>query len=86
MKRTTAAEEVAETTEGEDPDAADETASADEETTNETAANAADETPGEGVDETTETETVSEEALSPPTVVHPELEGVRAPPRPEREG
>ncbi|MBL6428422.1 MAG: OmpA family protein [Maritimibacter sp.] len=82
----TQAEEVAETTEGEDPDAADETASADEETTNETAAHAADETPGEGVDETTETETVSEEALSPPTVVHPELEGVRAPPRPEREG
>ncbi|MGR3365042.1 MAG: OmpA family protein [Maritimibacter harenae] len=46
---------------------------------------AAEETPGEGVDETNETGTVGEE-LPPAVVVDPELEGVRAPPRPDREG
>lgn len=77
------AQEVAETTEETAEPEAVETATA-EDATEDTGAT--DQTPGEGVDETTETETVSEEALSPPIVVHPELEGVRAPPRPEREG
>jgi OOP family OmpA-OmpF porin len=66
--------------------AADETTgdAAPDETADDTAAPA----PGEGVDEITETETVSEEqeALPPAIVVHPELEGIRPPPRPEREG
>ncbi|MEC7764150.1 MAG: OmpA family protein [Pseudomonadota bacterium] len=80
------AEAAEDATEGQDAEAETQATTTDDETTNETATNAADETPGEGVDETTETETVSEEALPPPIVVDPDLEGVRAPPRPQREG